>query len=428
MSGADSVCVTRLANGVRVLTALMPHMTSVAVGVWASVGGRHEAPHEHGICHFLEHMCFKGTKRRSARRIASEIESAGGTINAFTCEEAACYYAKVSHGDFERALDVLLDLYHEATFPAAEVARERNVIKEEIRMYLDMPAQLVYEDFGHVMYNGHPLGRPLMGTLDSIERIGARALRAFRDRHYTPGNTVVSVAGCIAHDDVVTAVRERTVGWRARRRVARSRVFRPRQRAPHVGFRIRPIEQAHVVVGVLACSRTAPERFALRVLSTILGETMSSRLNQQIREQRGLAYSIQSSVTHYQETGALQIGFSADVENVPRVLALTLRACAELAARGPSATELRLAKHYLCGHVALSLERTTDRMLWLGEHLVAANEVLTTDNVLERYAAVSADEVQRVARVIFTNGRLNAAIVSPALDEARIRSVLRLED
>jgi len=426
MSAGEPVQLTRLANGMRVLTAPMPQMTSVAVGVWAGVGGRHETQEEHGICHFLEHMCFKGTARRSARRIAAEIETAGGTINAFTCEEAACYYAKVAGGDFERALDVLLDIYHHATFAASEVRRERNVIKEEIRMYLDMPAQLVYEDFGHVVWDGHPLGRPLMGTLESIERIGPERLRAFRDRYYTPGNTVVSVAGCIEHAQVVAAVRARTAAWPARRCAVRTRLFRPRQRAPRAAFRIRPIEQAHVVAGFLACSRTAPERFALRVMSAILGETMSSRLNQQIREQRGLAYSIQSSVTHYRETGALQIGFSADVENVPRVLALALRACAGLAAHGPARGELRLAKRYLCGHVALSLERTTDRMLWLGEHLITTGEVLNTHTILERYAAVSARDVQRVAQMVITNARLNAALVSPALDEARVRAALHV--
>ena len=410
--------------GLRVITADLSQMQSVAAGIWAGAGGRYESPELNGISHFLEHMNFKGTARRSARQISKAIESVGGNMNGFTSEESTCYYAKVCHTRFARALDVLLDLYAGSVFRESEVSKERQVIKEETRMYTDMHQQIVYEDLNAIMWPRHPLGRPLLGTFESLDRIGAPELRAYRDAHYVPANTVISVAGNIRHEDVVHMVRTNTVDWARRPAPAPMARFRPGQRAPRLHFRTRPIEQTHMVIGVRAFSRTAPERFALRMLSTILGENMSSRLNHEIRERRGLAYAVQSNVVRYFDTGALQIGVSSDPANAPRVLGLVLKICRDIAERGCRPAELRHAREFVRGNVALSLERTTDYMLWMGENLLTVNHVLTMDELLERFDSVSVADVQRVAATVFRDSRLSLALVTPEIDRAAIRDLV----
>ncbi len=419
--------ITKMPNGLRIITAEMPHMESVAVGVWAGVGGRHETLEFGGISHFLEHVCFKGTKRRTARQISQAIEGVGGNMNGFTSEETTCYYAKVRYPKFERALDVLLDVFRHSLFAPAEIERERGVIKEEVRMYMDMPQQLVYEDFNAAVWQDHPLGRSLLGTFESIDRISRKDLVSFRETYYTPDNSIVSVVGNVRHEDVVKAVRRRTADWRSSRATPPLVPFRGRQRMPRIHFRVRPIEQAHAVMGFRAVSRKDPDRFPLKMLSTILGENMSSRLNHEIREKRGWAYSVHSHVTRFLDTGALLIGLGTDAGNLTKALKLILAICAGIAEKGVKPIELRHAKEFVRGNVALAMERTTEYMIWLGENLLTTNEVLSIDDALKRYDSVTLDGVQRVARRIFRDKGLNLALVSPEVDRKEIAALASLE-
>jgi predicted Zn-dependent peptidase len=417
--------IATLPSGLQVITGQMHHMESVSIGVWARVGGRYEDPTSSGISHFIEHMNFKGTPRRTARKISQAIESIGGIINGFTGEEATCYYAKVRYPKFNNALEVVLDLYFNSTFDPAEISRERDVIKEEIRMYSDVPQQLVYEDFNTTMWPDHPLGQSLLGTFDSIDSFTRRKLLAFRNQYYTPANTIISVAGNISHDAVVAAVEKCTAGMKKGKPAPECSPFRTAQRSPRLHVRTKQIEQAHAIMGFRTSGRNDPQRFQLRLLSTILGENMSSRLNHEIREKRGLAYSIHSQVSRYQDTGALQITIGTDAQKLPQALSLILAMCRSIAEKGVKPIELRHAKEFVRGNVGLALERTTDHMIWLGEGLLISNDVLTIEDIINQYNRVTLDDIQRIAQQVFVKKGLNLAIVTPSCNTRQIKSLLR---
>jgi len=370
-------------------------------------------------------MNFKGTPTRTGRKISQAIESIGGVINGFTGEEATCYYAKVRYPKFRNALEVIMDLYFHSHFDQAEINRERDVIKEEIRMYDDVPQQLVYEDFNSTMWPNHPLGQSLLGSFDSIDSFTRKKLLAFRNRYYTPANTIISVAGNISHDDVVAAVKKYSKGLRKGKPAEPCSPFRYRQRKPRVQVRIKQFEQAHAIMGFRTFGRNDPRRFQLRLLSTILGENMSSRLNHEIREKRGLAYSIHSQVARYLDTGALQITIGTDAQKLQRALSLILSTCRSITEKGVRPIELRHAKEFVRGNVGLALERTTDHMIWLGEGLLISNSVLTIEEIIEQYDRVTLEDIQRVAAQVFVKKALNLVIVSPTCDTPKIKSLIQ---
>ena len=417
--------ITSLPSGLRIITGHMHHMESVSIGVWACVGGRYETAELSGISHFIEHMNFKGTPSRTGRKISQAIESIGGVINGFTGEEATCYYAKVRYPKFQNALEVILDLYFNSHFDQAEINRERDVIKEEIRMYDDVPQQLVYEDFNTLMWPRHPLGQSLLGTFDSIDSFSRKALLAFRNRTYTPANTIISVAGNIRHEDVVAAVKKYTTGLKKGKPVESCTPFRSRQRSTRLHVRIKQFEQAHAIMGFRTFGRTDPRRFQLRLLSTMLGENMSSRLNHEIREKRGLAYSIHSQVSRYIDTGALQITIGTDPQKLPRALALILSTCRSIAEKGVRPIELRHAKEFVRGNVGLALERTTDHMIWLGEGLLISDAVLTIEEIIDQYDRVTLEDIQSVAQQVFIQKALSLVIVSPSCNTQQIKTLIQ---
>ena len=418
--------LTTLPSGLRVISAEMLNMESVALGVWAAAGGRCESAALSGISHFVEHLCFKGTKQRTARQISQAIESVGGTLNGFTGEEVTCYYAKVRYPDFERAMDVLNDIYRNSTFPDDEMERERKVIKEEVRMYQDMPQQVAYDDLTRIMWPDHPLGRSLLGTFETIDGLTKRDLLRYRREHYTPRATVVSVVGHIPHKAVLAAVEGYMGGpWQAGTPAPMLPV-QDRQRHPRVHTRTKQAEQAHLLIGFRAFSRTNPDRYPLRVLSTILGENMSSRLNHEIREKRGLAYEVDSSIACLKDTGALRISVGTDPANAAKALKLILAICADVAEHSVRERELKHAKVYVRSHIALALERTTEYMLWLGESMLISNEVLSIEDIMAAYERVTLADVQRAARAVFANKGLSVALVSPKVDEAQIKDLARV--
>lgn len=404
--------VKRLAHGLTLVTAPMPHMASVSVGLWVAVGGRHEPAPLNGVSHFLEHLVFKGTRRRSAREISQAVEGIGGYLDASTGEENTCFHAKARHDHFGDLLDVLTDLFLEAAFAPAEIEKERSVIKEEVAMYLDQPAQHVQELLNATQWPDHALGRPLTGTEATVDALSRHDLLAFRRTHYHAGNAVLAVAGQFDPDAVHAATA----------RVARH--FRPgprspfapfvgRPTAPRVALFTKPTEQTQMALGIRTCSRHDERRFALRLLNVLLGENMSSRLFQVVREDRGLAYSIYSSLSYFEDVGDLVISAGLETDQLDRVLGLVLRELRRLAGHPPAVAELRRARDYVIGQIDLSLESTENQMIWLGEQMLGYDRIFPPEEMKQRLMAVRPAEVQAAARDFFRPERLNLALVSP---------------
>ena len=419
--------LTTLPNGVRVATAEMPHMTSVCVGLWAGVGGRHEPARLNGAAHFLEHLLFKGTRRRSARRISGEVEGLGGYLDAFTAEDHTCYFAKAEAGRLEQVSDVLIDLYLHSRLPAAEVERERGVIREEILMYQDQPAQVAEELLAAALWPSHPLGRPLAGTLESVASLRRDELMDFWRAGYHARSTVLAVAGRVEHEQVLAKVApllaEMPAGRLPRCTPWQSGDRKQKASAPRVIVEKREVEQVQLVLGFLAPGRRDTGRFAVRLLSTLLGEKMDSRLFQSLRERRGLCYSVQSETATLAETGLLSISLGLDAKHLRAALGLIRRELDRLCAQPIPAKELRAARDYLIGQHRLSLESTTSQMMWLGESLLGYGRLMSPAVAESAFLAVTAADLQAAARSTLHAGFRAMAAVGPV--EASPEELLR---
>ncbi|MEI9895047.1 MAG: pitrilysin family protein [Chthoniobacter sp.] len=415
--------LSRLPNGARVASIHMPHMRSVSVGLWAGVGGRHESEAECGASHFLEHLLFKGTKRRNARAITAAVEGVGGYLNAFTTEDHTCYYAKAGRPHFGRLCDVLGDMYVEPSFPAAEIKREREVIREEIMMYRDQPAQHAQELLTATMWPKHPLGRPITGTVESVSHLHRPAITAFHREHYNAANTIATVAGDVSHEEVVETLRP----WLDRLPAGgRPRFRRSPRTIPRasVALHTHDTEQTHLAMGYHAWGRQDDRRFALKMLSVLLGENMSSRLFQKLRERHGCCYSVTSGMLALADTGALHIAAGLDSAKLPFALKLILRELSSLAERGPSRAELRMARDYTIGQTLMGLESTSSQIMWMGESLLGYNKVLCPEEVERRIHAVTQDDVRAVAVGCLQRARLGVAVVGPVKNKSEVESWL----
>jgi len=401
----------------------MPQMESVSVGVWVGVGGRYEPERVSGISHFIEHLLFKGTHRRNAKQISETVEGIGGYLNAFTGEENTCYYAKASHKHLDTLLDVLADMYLHPRFAVSEIDKERQVIKEELLMYRDQPDHYVHELLTEIVWPEHPLGRSLTGTPESLDAIRRATLLDFKHKKYVAANTIVAVAGHCRHDDIVARV-QRTLSL-SRNGAAPSFVpARDGQRAPRLRFLSKGVEQTHLALAIRGYSRKDPRRFAMKLLSVIVGENMSSRLFQAVRERHGLAYSIQSSTSFFADTGVLIISAGLETERLPKALDLVLQELRKLSRRPPSAVELQRAKDYSIGQMRLGLESTSNQMMWIGEHVLSYGFIHTPEEIERKIEAVTAEEVQSIATDLFRDNRLSAAVITPSKDDKAVADLL----
>lgn len=398
-------------------------MTSVTVGIWVGVGGRYETAELSGAAHFIEHLLFKGTARRSAREISEAVEGVGGSLNAFTTEEQTCFHARAHAKHFRELVEVLGDMFLNSRFAPVEVAKERGVIKEEIAMYRDQPAQFVHDLLHETMWPHQPLGRALTGTEKTLDRLRRRELLGFFERHYVAANTLLVVAGPVRHAEVVRA-------WRpvARRlRAGELSTFVPAneaQTAPRLCLHSKATEQTQLALGVRACSRNDARRFALRVLNTIVGESMSSRLFQILREDKGLAYNVYSSWAFMEDTGALSISAGLEHDDVAAALRIIVRELRRLTREPVGAGEMRRARDFVIGQLELGLEGTESQMNWLGEALLAYGRVVPPGETKDRLASVTAAEVRAVAESFIVPERLNLALVSPMKSPARLAKLL----
>ncbi len=403
---------TLLPNGTRVVTAEMPHMASTAIGVWVGAGGRHEPAKLSGISHFIEHMLFKGTRRRTAAEISQAVEGVGGYLNAFTDEEHTCFYARAHGSRWVDLLEVLTDMFTNSRLTPGDIDRERAVILEEIAMYRDQPAELVHDVLNQLQFPRHALGRPVIGTPSTLRGLGRNELRAHLASHYTSGATLVAAAGNVRHEDFVRETAARAGQFRPGPRPDFERFERP-PAGPTVRLVVRDVEQANLGLGLRAVSRHDPRRHALRLLNVILGENMSSRLFQVVREDHGLTYNIQSSATTWADVGDLVVSAGLDPSEVEKTLVLVIGELNRLMKRAPSTAELTRAKDYVLGQFELSMESTENHMMWLGEQWLNQGEFVPPAIIRDRITAVTGPEISAVARALFTADRRSLAIVSP---------------
>jgi predicted Zn-dependent peptidase len=415
--------VTRLENGLAVATAEMPHMASVSVGIWVGVGGRYEPAAINGVSHFIEHLLFKGTRRRSAREISQAVEGIGGYLNAFTSEEHTCFYAKAGHNHFQQLWEVLADMFLNSTFDPVEIGKERDVIKEELAMYIDQPQQYVQELLNALMWPDQPLGRSITGTEKTLDAIGREQLLEYQRTNYVAPATLVSVGGRIAHAEAVRAVRRsvRKFAQGQRPRYAPATITQTR---PAIHLHTRKTEQTQAALGIRACSRHDEWRFALRLLNVILGENMSSRLFQSVREEHGLAYSIYSGNSFFDDAGDIVISAGLDLDNLEKALKIIVREMKRLASDLAPSAELRRARDYLTGQMDLSLENSENQMMWAGEQWLGYGKILKPDEFKKRLGEVNPAAVRAAARRFFRPDRFNLALVSPLKSADGLEKIL----
>jgi len=417
--------LSRLKNGLTIATAEMPHMTSVSVGIWVRVGGRYEPAEVNGVSHFIEHMLFKGTRKRSAKEISQSVEGIGGYLNAFTGEESTCFYSKACHQRFENLIEVLMDMFLHSTFDRHELEKERGVIKEELAMYLDQPHQHVQELLSETLWPDHPLGRPLTGSEKTIDSLARAQLLGYQKENYTAASAFVIAAGNLRHEKVVKAV----VGYAREFLPGRRPVFKPVDEQPRelrVRLFTRATAQMQIALGIRTCSRHDERRFALRLLNTLLGDNMSSRLFQVLREDHGLAYSIHSGLSYFDDVGTLIISAGLDTDKLPQALKLIVREVRRFRDRAPTPREMRQARDYLIGQIDLGLENTESQMMWLGDQLLGYDKIIQPGEVKRRLCDVRAGQVRHVAGEFFRSERLNLAVVSPLKSIPGLAPMLKL--
>src|SRR6266540_1225407 len=391
---------TVLPNGLRLITEAIPAMRSVSFGVWVGVGSRDETPALSGASHFLEHLLFKGTERRTALDITAEIEAVGGETNAFTTKEYTCYYARVLDADLPLAVDVVCDLVTDSILAEADVETERGVILEEIAMHDDEPGDEVHDLFAGAVYAGHPLARQVSGTVETISAMTRRQIQSFYGKRYTAPSIVVAAAGNLDHAKAVKLVK--AAFERAGRFAAPGQLV----------ARAKDTEQAHIVLGGAGLARDDERRFALAALNNVLGGGMSSRLFQEIREKRGLAYSVYSYTSQYADTGLFAVYAGCAPGKVDEVLALTREELARVADKGLTDAEVDRGKGMVKGSLVLGLEDTGSRMSRLGKGELLHKELLSVDDLLARVDAVTPDQVRAVASEILA-GTPSLAVIGP---------------
>lgn len=391
-----SVEITRLPNGITVITHHMPHLETVALGIWVKAGARDELPDENGIAHFLEHMAFKGTSRRSARDIAEEIESAGGEINAATGMETTTYYARVLKNDWKLALDILADIYTESTLDPDELERERDVILQEIAAAHDQPDDLVFDLAQAASFGNHPLGRSILGTHDLIEAVTRDQMLAWRDRNYWGSRMVVAAAGHIDHK-AFAAEAERLLGkvGEGQQPMRVCPQFSPSARTEE-----KPLDQAHLVLTFQAPSYKDPEIYVLQVLSNILGGGMSSRLFQEVREKRGLCYSVFSFGSAYEDVGQVGVYAATSPEHSNELMGLTTDIMMSVA-KEVSDAEVARAKAQLKTSLVMNLESASSRADQIARQYLAFGYVPEIKDLVTKIEAVTPDEVRGLAGRLF---------------------------
>jgi predicted Zn-dependent peptidase len=409
MEGLRNVRREVLSNGLTILTEEMPHIRSVAIGIWIKTGSRHETSDLNGISHFVEHMVFKGTRNRTAEQIAREVDSVGGNMDAFTAKECICFDVKVLDEHLPTALDILSDLVLNPVFDTAELKRERGVILEEIKMDEDNPDYLVHEIFTQNFWKDHPLGKPILGTKETVKRFEQGVLFDYYRRFFVPNNMIIAAAGNLNHERLVELVSEKFADLS----------FGPngfKQEPPKISARIimrnkKALEQVQLCIGVPSLPIGDDRRFVSYILNTLLGGGMSSRLFQSVREKQGLAYAIYSELNPYRDTGSMCIYAGTSRENAPKVVRSVVDEFSKLKTEAAPQEELKRAKDQLKGSLMLSLESSTARMSNLARQELYFDRFYTMDEIIARVEAVTAEDLIRLANDYFQTNSIAVTVL-----------------
>jgi predicted Zn-dependent peptidase len=423
-----TVLRTTLPSGLRIVTEEVFTVRSVAFGIWANVGSRDESPSVAGASHFLEHLLFKGTTTRSALDISAAIDAVGGEMNAFTGKEYTCFYARVIDSDFSIAAEVICDMIRDSVVRGEDVDSERTVVLEEIAMRDDDPSDLVHDLFAETLYGDTPIGRPILGTVDSISNMSRKSVNDYYKRKYLPENLVVAVAGNIEHQRVVERVSALLGDFL--NSSAKPAALRPAKRIRpagkgEIGLIYRKSEQANILLGFPSIDRNDERRFALSVLTSALGGGMSSRLFQEVREKRGLAYSVYASMQQFAGTGILSLYAGCNPEKATEVTEILRQVLGDLISNGLSLEELERAKGQVAGSMVLGQEDTGSRMVRIGKSELVYGEIKSMDEILASVRAVDSTAIYQLANEIFTV-QPTLAIVGPYKKSAKFASAVSL--
>jgi len=415
-----------LSNGIRIITHPMPNRQSVSMGIWIKVGGRYEEQKIKGAAHFIEHLLFKGSRRYSCRKIKESIEGVGGSLNGFTSEEVTCFLVKIPGRFIDLALDVLSDMVINPLFLSADIEKERTVILEEIKMYRDLPQSYVHELLDELLWPDQPLGQSILGTAESIGRMHRDDLMNFKRSNYTPLNIVISAAGAFDQKDLLIRTERIFSGLRGKN-INVPLKAREEQDEPLLKILAKDTEQTHLALGFHSFKRDHPLKHALGLLNVVLGANMSSRLFNEVREKRGLAYEIGTQVKRFQDTGAFVVHAGIDNNKVADCIALILKELSRIKKGLVSEDEFRRAKDFYLGQLQLSLEDTLDNMLWIGETLLTQDKTYTLADIIEEVRAIKRQDMCKAAIEILSKNNLNLALIGPIKEkEKRIYNLFKL--
>lgn len=403
-----------LDSGLRIVTETLPYVNSATIGVWFGTGSRDEDSNNSGVSHFIEHLMFKGTQKRTAREIAEAIDSVGGQINAFTSKDHTCYYIRILDKYLPLAMDVLADMLNNSLLDPVEIEKEKKVIIEEIRMYEDSPDELVHDIFAESIWGNHPLGKNIAGEEEVIRNLAKNDIIDYINTHYVNKNMVVSLAGNLNHTNVVQDI-ERNFPSRPLtppgRQIALPKIERP------VYIKEKKTEQVHLCLGTRAYPREHPDRYALTMLESILGGGVSSRLFQRVREEKGLVYSIYSYYTSYEDTGAFAVYAGTSPENIDEVVEIIIDELFNVKNKGVTEPELVRTKEQLKGNLMLSLESTSNRMSRLGKSKLFFKRIIGIEEVIENIERIQLADIKRVAQDLFKRENLVLTAIGPIDDK-----------
>lgn len=413
---------TELPNGVRIITEEIDYVRSVAVGIWVGAGSRDERAGYEGISHFIEHMFFKGTKNRTARDIAESLEAVGGQLNAFTTKEYTCYYAKVLDEDIDLAMDVLNDMFFESLFDESEIEKEKRVVIEEIKMYEDSPDEIIHDLFSDYVWNDHPLGRPILGTEESIKELSREKILTYMDQHYAPDNLVIAVAGKIKHDEVL----KKLVPLYGEFKRGGRRVLEGTPKGKQVQKMItKDTEQMHLILGVPGLGQEDEDLYPMHIINNILGGGLSSRLFQEIREQRGMAYTVFSYHSTYVDTGLFAIYAGTTPSNSQEVVECVLAEILDMKRNGITQSELDRTKSQIKGGLYLGLESANSRMSRLGKTELTYNRIISPEEVVEKLERVTLEDAQRIVNRLWKKDSISLLMLGPEGHEVSLEDIYK---
>jgi len=417
---------TTLANGLRIVSESIPYVHSASVGIWVKAGSRYETPEEHGVSHFVEHMLFKGTSNRTAKEISMDFEAVGGYLNAFTSKEHICLYSRVLDEDLDLALEILTDIFFNSLFSPPDFERERRVILEEIKMYEDAPDEIVHDRLAANLWGKHPLGRAVLGTEQSLKNLELKRLKAYFSRRYRPENLVIAAAGNLDHRRLVEQIESH---WE---RLSPGRenetLLQPPKPCPEVTLEDKDTEQVQICLGASGVAQDDPDLPAVQVLNTILGGGVSSRLFQEIREDRGLAYSVFSYHSAYLDTGLFGIYAGTSRASSGEVLDLILQETEKIRREGIMAAELERAKAQIKGSTYLSLESVSNRMSRLGRSEISFDRVIAPEEFIAKIESVSLEQVRQVAGRLLEPGQFAVSLIGDEVSDLGLPGILAQKD